>query len=214
MSTFTTAYLADGRSVDVPASSVIDWQYQVQNLDTTIGLADWYTEHGEENTDEIQGEADDDTRCDHDEHSHRVVNESQIGDGLKKDKPCCMARVCHRRACILDALAWVERNTGERAAWAAPHQEFSFEVPRDIPVSGPAAPSASAGSRMAAVMADHDKGPEYALVQCIGDAFTCKQVAQIPDSKHLAKDEITSRFNELGWSVTPTLCPQHNISKG
>lgn len=213
MSTFTTAYLDDGRHVDVPASAVSDWQYEVQNLDTTIGLAAWYTEHGEENTDEIQGAADDDTRCDHDEHSHRVVNESQTGDGIRKDKPLAMTRVCHRRACILDALAWVERNTGERAAWAAPHQNFSFDVPKDIPAPGPT-PSVSPGSRLSAIMADHDRGPEYAQVQCVADDFTCKQTEKITDSKHLSEDEITARLKGLGWSVSPTLCPSHNITKG
>lgn len=129
MSTFTTAFLDDGRSVDVPASSVIDWQYETRNLDTTVGLAAWYTQHGEENTDENQGSADDDTRCDHDELTHRIANESQTENSVDKDKPLMMARVCHRRPCILDAMAWVERGTGERAAWAGPHQEYTFEMP-------------------------------------------------------------------------------------
>ncbi|MET3172928.1 UNVERIFIED_ORG: hypothetical protein ABIB52_000756 [Arthrobacter sp. UYCu721] len=213
MSTFTTAHLDDGRYVDVPANAVSDWQYEVQNLDTTFGLAAWYTEHGDENTDEIQGTVDDDTRCDHDELTHRVTNESQIGE-YRKDKPCCMARVCHRRACILDALAWVERNTGERAAWAAPHQNFSFDVPRNIPEPEPAKPPVSSGSQLTAVMADHDRGPQYSQVECIGEDLTCKQTARIEDSKNLTEDEITARLNELGWSVTPTLCPGHNRSKG
>lgn len=128
----TTAYFADGRHVDVPDYAVRDWQQAVRDDLTTDGLTAWYTEHGEENTDEIQGSATDDPRCDHDEQSHRITNESQTGE-YRKGKPCRMARVCHRRACILDALAWVERGTGERAAWAAPHLDFRFDVPEDIP---------------------------------------------------------------------------------
>ncbi len=132
----TTAYLGDGRSVDVPSRAVRDWQYEVSSKDTTLGLGDWYTDEGEEHQEEIQGSTDPGTLCNHPETSHRIVNESQLGAYIK-DKPCRMARVCHRRACILDALAWVERGTGEPAAWAGPHSDYSFEVPKDIP--GPAA---------------------------------------------------------------------------
>ncbi|MGY4541150.1 hypothetical protein ACVWY0_001059 [Arthrobacter sp. UYNi723] len=216
MSTFTTAYLDDGRHVDVPASAVMDWQYEVRDLNTTLGLADWYTEQGDQHQDEIQGSADDDTRCDHDEYSHRVVNESQTGDGIAKDKPLTMTRVCHRRPCILDAMAWVERNTGERAAWAAPQQSFSFEIPApDAAPKTPAQPeSTSAGSRLNAIMTDHDRGPEYAQVECIGEDLTCKQTARIEESKHLTEEEITARLNEMGWSVSPTLCPRHNLTTG
>jgi hypothetical protein len=220
MSTSTTAYLDDGRHVDVPASAVRDWQYEVQNLDTTLGLADWYTDQGEENTDEIQGSADDDTRCYHDELSHRVTNESQTGE-FRKDKPCAMVRVCHRRACILDAMAWVERSTGERAAWAAPHQGFSFEMPAPDAAAEAAKPAPEpvqprpiqSASRLNAVMADHDRGPQYAQVECIGENLTCKRTARIEDSKHLSEEEITARLKELGWSVSPTLCPGHNITR-
>lgn len=222
MSTFTTAYLDDGRHVDVPAHAVLDWQYEVRDLNTTLGLADWYTDQGDQNLDEIQGSADDDTRCDHDEYSHRVVNESQTGDGIKKDKPLTMTRVCHRRACILDAMAWVERNTGERAAWAAPQQSYSFEMPVPDAASGPEKPESEpvhpgpnlAASGLNAIMADHDRGPQHAQVECTGENLTCKQTARIEESKRLTEDEITARLNELGWSVSPTLCPRHNLTKG
>lgn len=230
----TTAYLADGRHVDVPKDAVRDWQYEVRNGDTTDSLAAWYTEDGDEHQDEIQGTADDNPRCDHDETSHRIVNESQTGD-YDKDKPMRMARVCHRRACILDALAWVERGTGEPAAWAAPHQEYSFDVPKNIPAPGPVVPAApvapapasavaaaSQGSRLRALLADHDRGPEYAFVQCTGRDFagdhvgelTCTQNTRIENSKDLSDTEITARLAELGWSVKPTLCPKHNITSG
>jgi hypothetical protein len=216
MSTSTTAYLDDGRHVDVPAHAVLDWQYEVRNGDTTRGLADWYTEDGEENQDEIQGTADDDTRCDHDEFSHRVTNESQTGAGVNKDAPLMMVRVCHRRACILDAMAWVERGTGEPAAWAAPDQDYRFDVPKVIvaPLPKVVVPASSQGSRLSAVMAGHDRGSESALVQCIGAESTCVNDTRIENSKNLSEAEITARLHELGWSVTPALCPAHNITIG
>ena len=130
MSTSTTAYLHDGRYIEVPDDIVDDWVSEVRNRDTTRGLADWYIDD-EEHEAEILGTADDDTRCDHDERTHRVANESQTGE-YQKDRPFAAARICHRRACVLDALAWVERLTGEPAAWAGPHQDFRFEVPKDL----------------------------------------------------------------------------------
>ncbi|MFJ2662535.1 hypothetical protein [Arthrobacter koreensis] len=135
MTSSTTAYLADGRHIDVPDDYVEDWRDEVRNETTTLGLADWYTNQGDDHQDEIEGEADDDTRCDHEERTHRVTNESQTG-GYQKDKPLGSARICHRRSCILDAMAWVERGTGEAAAWAGPHQEFRFDVPREIIPAG------------------------------------------------------------------------------
>lgn len=130
MSETTTAYLPDGRYVEVPDDLVDDWVSEVRNRDTKRGLAAWYIDD-EENEAEILGTADDDTRCDHDERTHRVTNESQTGE-FREDMPYAGARVCHRRACVLDALAWVERSTGETAAWAGPHQDFRFEVPKDL----------------------------------------------------------------------------------
>lgn len=137
----TTAYFADGRHIDVPEDSAYDWRDDVRNENTTLGLADWYTDNGQENLDDIKGDADPDTLCNHDEFSHIIVNESQTGP-LTKDKPMRMIRVCHRRPCILDAMAWVERGTGEPAAWAGPGTEYSFEVPKQIPGPTDAIPSA------------------------------------------------------------------------
>lgn len=121
MSTSTTAYLFDGRQIDVPHASVQDWQYEVSNGDTTLSLADWYTEHGEQNTEEIQGSVEDTAKCgetgfEHEEHIRRVTNAGQIGE-YKLAWPHASVWVCGRKTCLLDALAWVERTTGEKAVW-------------------------------------------------------------------------------------------------
>ena len=58
-------------------------------------------------------------------------------------------------------------------------------------------------------MADHDRGPEYALVQCIGDGFTCPEEERVENSARLTDEEITTILAERGWSVGPTLCPTH-----
>lgn len=65
------------------------------------------------------------------------------------------------------------------------------------------------GTRLAAVMADHDKGPEYALVECIGDDFSCTAKQRIEDSWGKSDEQITGELAALGWSVSPTLCPEH-----
>lgn len=127
MTATTTAYLPDGRYVEVPEDSARDWRYEVNNGDTQRSLADWYLAY-DENADEIKGEADDDARCEHEERSHRVTNQSQTGE-YRDDKPISSVRICSRRACILDAMAWVERGTGEPAAWQAPGGEFNFDMP-------------------------------------------------------------------------------------
>lgn len=135
MSTATTAHLFDGRWVDVPHASVQDWQYEVSNGDTTLSLADWYTEHGEQNTEEIHGSIEFAPRCSdfpgegHDQHVRRVTNASQTGP-MQFGSPHASAWVCGRKSCLLDALAWVELTTGEKAQWTedmgATWKELSF----------------------------------------------------------------------------------------
>lgn len=66
-------------------------------------------------------------------------------------------------------------------------------------------------SQLRTTMADHDRGPEYALVQCIGDAFTCEKTKKVDNRKHLTDEQITVQLEGRGWSVSPTLCPDHNI---
>lgn len=62
-------------------------------------------------------EAEDWVRCDHrGVPSVRVANASQAAE-YNGDLPHAAATVCASRACILDALAWVERQTGEHGVW-------------------------------------------------------------------------------------------------
>lgn len=42
----TTA--TDGTEATIPAPDVEDWQFEVANLDTYLGLADWYQRRTEE----------------------------------------------------------------------------------------------------------------------------------------------------------------------
>lgn len=71
----------------------------------------------------ISPESDDWNRCSEDDHypdldtALTVTNISQK-DGLVKDKPHVLVTVCPKRACLLDAMAWVERTTGEQAVWS------------------------------------------------------------------------------------------------
>lgn len=60
-------------------------------------------------------------------------------------------------------------------------------------------------SRLAAIMADHDRGPEYAMVKCT----TCGETERIERSATLTDEELAQQFESMGWSVLPTLCPAH-----
>lgn len=124
----TKAHLSDGRHIKVPSDYVDDWGQEARDGNTTLGLADWYTGQGENHKGKIRGSVKDEYKCDHDTASHRISNESQIHEYVK-DKPLRMLRTCHRRACIIDGMAWVEHGTGERAAWAPPYGEYRFCAP-------------------------------------------------------------------------------------
>lgn len=124
----TTGYLADGRTVPVPADAVKDWKYEVENGDTVLSLGDWYTDCGDENMDAVEGSPDDSTRCDHEDRRVRVTNASQKDD-YDRSLPHASAWVCPERTCVLDAMAWVERATGEHAVW----QRRGEEVWRSVP---------------------------------------------------------------------------------
>lgn len=63
------------------------------------------------------------------------------------------------------------------------------------------------GRRMRGIVAEHDRGPQYAVVTCIGDDFTCEATARVKNSAQLTDDQIVELLAERGWSVGPTLCP-------
>ena len=65
------------------------------------------------------------------------------------------------------------------------------------------------GKKLAAIMVDYDKGPEYALVQCIGDDFACTAERRVEGSKSMTDQQIIDLLAEEGWSVGSTLCPEH-----
>lgn len=60
-------------------------------------------------------------------------------------------------------------------------------------------------SRLAAIMADHDRGPEYAVVECI----ECDASARVEQSSLMSDAELVQRFEAQGWTITPTRCPRH-----
>lgn len=62
-------------------------------------------------------DAEDWPRCDHrDVPSVRLTNASQVA-GYNRDLPHVAATTCTERACIMDALAWIERSVGEHGVW-------------------------------------------------------------------------------------------------
>lgn len=70
-----------------------------------------------EDDNEIQDVAEYLARCEHrDVPSMHVTNASQVG-AYNSDLPFAATTVCTSRARILDALAWVEHQTGEYGVW-------------------------------------------------------------------------------------------------
>lgn len=61
----------------------------------------------------------------------------------------------------------------------------------------------AAGAGLAAVMADHDRGPQYAMLQCAG----CPEVVRISGSDRICDSALRQMFADLGWSIQPTRCP-------
>lgn len=125
----TTAFFPDGRYVEVPAEDVADWQYEVANLDTHLGLADWHIQYGDPDA-PIEGTAEEWPRCEHDEKHgpDSVLVTNQPGD-YDQDRPHHAARVCPTRHCILEAMAWVERGTGEQAHWSHAGNPWHADAP-------------------------------------------------------------------------------------
>lgn len=63
------------------------------------------------------------------------------------------------------------------------------------------------GPALVAIMYDHDRGPQYALVQCIHP--DCTTEYRIANSNSLSDRQVTGIITGLGWHATPTLCPVH-----
>ncbi len=60
-----------------------------------------------------------------------------------------------------------------------------------------------------AILTDHGgASSEYAHVMCV-DA-SCSNSARIDDSGVKADAELKHEFEALGWSIKPTLCPEHS----
>ncbi len=55
----TTAFLTDGRRIEVPEGKVAEWSYEARNNTTHLGLADWYTSQGGGHQNMIEGTAQD-----------------------------------------------------------------------------------------------------------------------------------------------------------
>ncbi len=60
-------------------------------------------------------------RCEHDTLTPVKVTElipaRQQARREATNHPRLVAHVCHRRECITDAMAWIKRSTGNKAAW-------------------------------------------------------------------------------------------------
>lgn len=65
----------------------------------------------------------------------------------------------------------------------------------------------ASGPRLSAILADHDRRLEYALVECAhGD---CAASARVEDSDTLTTAALVELFEAMGWTVGPTRCPDH-----
>jgi len=132
----TTAYLSDGRHVEVPRPAANEWAIAAADLETTLSLGDWYTNQGERHLDAILGEpapdeSEDWPRCEHYLQGGprvRVTNVSQSA-AFDPTRPHASAIVCDARACVLDGLAWVERSTGESGVWIGDDYVTHTEAP-------------------------------------------------------------------------------------
>ena len=62
---------------------------------------------------------------------------------------------------------------------------------------------------LGAILTEHDRGPEYALVECIAGDVSCSAKERVENSARMTDEEITAVLAGRGWSVGPTLCPAH-----
>ena len=66
-------------------------------------------------------------------------------------------------------------------------------------------PSPRTSPRLASVMAQHDAGPEYAMVRCIG----CPATSRIEHAGGIPTSTLKLEFELRGGSILPTRCPEH-----
>lgn len=57
------------------------------------------------------------------------------------------------------------------------------------------------------ILTDHDRGPEYALVQCAHEG--CANASRIEGSAHMSEEDLRTEFEARGWTISPTRCPEH-----
>lgn len=64
------------------------------------------------------------------------------------------------------------------------------------------------GARLNALMAQYDQGHQYAVVEC-AHPQGCTADARVDGSYSKTDAELTKDFEALGWTVSPTRCPEH-----
>ncbi|ROR76048.1 hypothetical protein SAMN06295974_3805 [Plantibacter flavus] len=144
------APLSDGRRVQVPGDYVDEWKTDVRELNTLLGLGDWFTDGGEKRQALIEGASKDWARCDHPRNPAtqvRVTNLRQAGTFVPNE-PHASVWICDKRSCLLDAMAWAERQTNDTAVWidadGAAHEELPAVTASNEPaVTLPLTPAAA-----------------------------------------------------------------------
>lgn len=64
-----------------------------------------------------------------------------------------------------------------------------------------------AAGEVSAILADHGGAVEYAFVECA--ASGCRRTKRYDYSEGVSDAELTRRFEDQGWTVSPTRCPEH-----
>lgn len=80
----------------------------------------------------------------------------------------------------------------------------------DIPENVPPVTANHIGQRMGAILAEHDPGPEYAVIEC-AHPEGCRRRTRIDGSAGRSDADLAAEFAERGWTVGPTRCPEHRV---
>lgn len=67
-------------------------------------------------------------------------------------------------------------------------------------------------AEVSAILADHGGAVEYAFVECA--ATGCRRTKRYDYSEGVSDAELTSWFEDQGWTVSPTRCPEHVGRRG